>query len=220
MGILGHGVYTLPEAARLTHLKPQRVREWFHGRPREEFRKPIFQSDYQSVGGDRAISFHDLIELFVAGQLRDHGVSLQSLRKVHKQLQKELNTRHPFCRSEVLSDGKRVFTLGLDEDGRNKMIEVLTHQSVFVDILLPFLKRISYDEATQLARRWLITEMIVIDPAICLGKPIVEPVGIATAILASAYEANHKNAELVAEWYSVHARHVIAAVDFERNLAA
>lgn len=217
---IGHGVYSLAEASRLTGLRSQRAREWFLGRPSEQLRKAFFAGDYPSVLGDRAISFHDLIELFVAGQLRDHGVSLQSLRKVHRQLQKELGVRHPFCRREVLSDGKKVFTLGLDALGQHEMIEILSRQRVFAEILLPFLKRIDYDEATQLARRWMIARMVVIDPAICLGKPIVEPVGIATAILASAYDANGQNAEAVADWYGVHSSHVLAAVDFERNLAA
>lgn len=220
MGVLGHGVYNLREAALLTQLRSQRVREWFWGRPRVESRRPIFRSDYQSVGEDRAISFYDLIELFVAGQLREHGVSMQSLRKVHKQLQTDLGTRHPFCRKEILSDGKHVFTLGLNEEGRNEMIEVLSHQRVFAEILLPFLKKIAYDDATLLAQKWMIADMVVIDPAICLGKPIVESVGIATAILAAAYKANSQNAEVVAEWYGVHSSHVMAAVDFERSLAA
>src|SRR5262249_8511928 len=156
MGILGHGVYGLPEAARLTHLNAQRVREWFHGGPHGEARTPIFRSDYPAVRGDRAISFYDLIELKIAGQMRDSGVSLQSLRKVHKQLQAELNFRHPFCRKEILTDGKRVFTLGLDAENRAEMVEVLTRQKVFAEILLPFFKRIDYDDATSLARRWCI----------------------------------------------------------------
>jgi DNA-binding transcriptional MerR regulator len=139
MQILGHGVYGLPEAAKLTRLNAHRVREWFRERPRNEPRRPVFRSDYRPVGGDRAISFHDLIELKIAGQLRDQGVSLQSLRKVHSQLQSELNTRHPFCRKEVLTDGKRVFTLGLDAENQAEMVEVLTHQKVFAEILLPFL---------------------------------------------------------------------------------
>ena len=204
----------MPEAARLTGLGPQRVREWFHGRSKEHALKPVFQSDYQSVGGDRAISFHDLIELFVAGQLRDRGVSLQSLRKVYKRLQEDLGTRHPFCRREVLTNHGKVFTLGLDKQGRREMIEVLTRQRVFPDILLPFLKRIDYDEATELAKRWCIANLVVIDPSICLGKPIIEGVGITTAILAASYEANDQDAELVADWYKVHAKHVIAAVEF------
>jgi hypothetical protein len=55
MEILGHGVYSLPDAAKLTRLKPQRVRVWFAGG-----RASVFQSDYQALGGDRAISFHRL----------------------------------------------------------------------------------------------------------------------------------------------------------------
>jgi uncharacterized protein (DUF433 family) len=220
MGILGNGVYNLPEAARLTGLKSQRVREWFQGRSNQQPRKPVFHSDYQSVGGDRAISFHDLIELFVAGQLRDRGVSLQSLRKVHRKLQKDLGTRHPFCRRELLTKHGQVFTLGLDEHGRSEMVEVLTRQRVFPDILLPFLKKIDYDAATEMATRWHIANLIVIDPSIWLGKPIVDRIGIATAILAAAYEANDHNVELVADWYRVHSKHIIAAVEFERSLAA
>src|SRR4051812_18323465 len=210
MGILGHGIYNLPEAARLTGLKPQRVGEWFHGRPKAESRKPVFRSDYRPVDGDRAISFYDLIELFVAGQLRDRGVSLQSLRKVHKSLQSDLGTRHPFCRRELLTKHGQVFTLGLDEQGRSEMIEVLNRQRVFPDILLPFLNRIDYNQATAMAQRWCIANQVVIDPAICLGKPIVEDVGIATAILSASYEANERNAELVADWYRIHSKHVIA----------
>jgi hypothetical protein len=138
MDKLGHGVYSLPEAARLTRLKPQRVREWFRAQASGRARRPIFRSDYAPVDGDRAISFHDLIELFVAGRLRDHGVSLQTLRKVHKQLQVDLQTRHPFGRREVLTRGGHVFTFGLDGRGEEEMIEILSRQRVFPEILLPF----------------------------------------------------------------------------------
>ncbi len=218
--ILGHGVYSLPEAARLTRLRSSRVREWFTGRSTTQGLKPVFKSDYDSVGGDRAISFLDLIELFIAGQLREHGVSLQSLRKVREQLQKDLGTGHPFCRREVLSDGKKVFTLGLDPEGKREMIEVFSKQRVFVEILLPFLRRIDYDAATKLASKWSIADKIVVDPTICLGKPIVEEVCIRTTILASAFGANHEDLELVAEWFGVLPLHVQAAVDFERSLVA
>ncbi|MHC5539939.1 PIN-like domain-containing protein, partial [Singulisphaera rosea] len=152
----------------------------------------VFLSDYPTVDGDRAISFHDLIELFVAGQLRDRGGSLQSLRRVHEQLRKDLETKHPFCRKEILTKEGQIFTLGLDENGQAEMIEILRHQRVFPEIL----RRIDYDEASAMARRWSIANLVVIDPAICLGKPIIEGVGIATAILSAAYEANDQDAEL------------------------
>jgi uncharacterized protein (DUF433 family) len=216
--ILGHGVYNIPEASKLTRLRPQRVREWFTGRTAA--RKPIFKSDYHAVRGDQVISFLDLVELFVAGQLRDHGVSLQALRKVHRKLQSDLGTQHPFSREEILSDGKKVFVLGLDEKGTEEMVEVLSRQKVFVEILLPFLKRIDYDSATRLARKWCIADRVVLDPAICLGKPIVEKVGVATGILAAAFHANGRDAGIVADWYGVQQTDVLAAVSFEQSLVA
>jgi uncharacterized protein (DUF433 family) len=218
--MLGQGIYGFPEAARLMGLKPARVREWFRGRSAGKVRTPVFLGDYQPVERDYAISFLDLIDGFVAGQLREHGVSLQTLRRVYHRMKDDLQTPHPFCRRELLSDGKIVFLRCADDEGREELTEVLTKQRVFPQILLPFLQKIDYDQATILAKRWRVADLIVIDPTICFGKPVVEAVGIPTAILADAYHANERNAERVADWYNVHASHVLAAVRFEGSMAA
>jgi uncharacterized protein (DUF433 family) len=181
---------------------------------------PLFAGDFDPVGGDVAVSFLDLIDVFVAGQLREHGVALQTVRRVYQRMGKDLNTPHPFSRQELLSDGKAVFMRGLDAAGEEELVEVLTRQRVFPQIILPFLKQIDYDHLTILARRWRVAESVVIDPGICLGKPIVAEAGIATAVLASAYEANGRNADCVADWYSAWPEQVLAAVKFERGLAA
>ena len=218
--MIGNGIYTFGEAASLTGLSRVRVREWFLGRPSESCRQPIFQSDYDAVDGDHAISFLDLLDVFVAGQLRKHGVALQTLRCVYAQLRTDLETSHPFCRQELLSDGKHVFLRGLDERGREEIAEVLTRQKVFPTILLPFLKKIDYGKISKLAERWRIADRVVLDPALCFGKPIVEAAGLPTAILAAAYYANGKDEERVAGWYNIHSSHVLAAVSFESKLAA
>src|SRR5437868_1402762 len=95
--LLGHGIYTFSEAARLTGLRPSRIREWFR-------RRPVFQSDYDPIDGDFAISFLDLVDVFVAGQLREHGVSMQTVRKVYKRMADDLKEIHPFCRKELMTD--------------------------------------------------------------------------------------------------------------------
>jgi uncharacterized protein (DUF433 family) len=100
------------------------------------------------------------------------------------------------------------------------MIEILSRQRVFDCVILPFLKRIDYDAVTKLASKWNIAEKIVVDSARCLGKPIVEEACIRTSILASAYQANDRDSERVAEWYGLHPSHVLAAVHFERSLDA
>ena len=65
-----------------------------------------------------------------------------------------------------------------------------------------------------------MTDQVVLDPNICLGKPFVENAGIATAILAASFQANGEDAGVVADWYRVRQSHVLAAVEFERSLAA
>jgi uncharacterized protein (DUF433 family) len=218
IAMLGNGVYGYSEAALLTRLNRDRVREWF--RVRREKPDPVFTSDYAPVGGGRAISFLDLIDVFVAGQLHEHGVSLRTLRAVYARLRDDLKSSHPFCRSELLSDGKTVFMRGVDDKGLEELKEVLTRQKVFPQIILPFLRKIDYGEVSKMAERWRIAPMVVIDPRLCLGKPIVEAVSIPTAILAAAYQANGKDEKLVAGWYNIQPSHVLAAVEFETTLAA
>jgi uncharacterized protein (DUF433 family) len=60
----------------------------------------------------------------------------------------------------------------------------------------------------------------VIDPAISFGTPIIEAAGITTRVLAAAYHANDRDAALVARWYDVEEKHVLAAVVFADRLAA
>src|SRR5262249_21345886 len=153
---LGNGVYGYSEAARLTGLRSSRIREWFRDRSSRGGRESVFRSDYGPIEGSRAISFLDLIDVYVAGQLREHGVSLQTLRPVYCRLADELKTPHPFCRKELLSDGKTVFTRGMDTEGAEELLEVLTRQKVFPQIILPFLRTIDYGEISQLAVRWRI----------------------------------------------------------------
>jgi uncharacterized protein (DUF433 family) len=210
--LLGKGVYSFSDAARLTRLRTGRVREWFVEGNRA--RQPVFRSDYRKTE-EHIISFLDLVEVFVAGQLRDKGISLQTIRKVQKTLSTRWGTPHPFCREEVATSGKSVFILGLDERGRTEVEEVLTKQRAFPEIIEPFLNRLDYDSESLLAARWRISSGVVVDPEICFGQPIVESTGIPTLILANAYKANGENLEVVANWYGVTTEDVRYAVDFE-----
>ncbi|QEL13288.1 hypothetical protein [Limnoglobus roseus] len=217
---LGLGIYDLREAARFTRLNPTRVRRWFVQRPSEPNRKPVLHSDYSAIQGDPAISFLDLIDVFVFGQLRTHGVSLPTLRKVSVQLTKVLDTRHPFAHHRLATDGQEVFLRGIDADGKDELIEVLTRQRVFPEIIAPFLKKLDYDPSTDLARLWHIGRGVILDPRIAMGKPVVEGVYVKTDLLAAAWEANKRNAEAVARWYNVGPQDVLRAVEFELGQAA
>lgn len=216
----GFGLYDLREGARLTRLDPKRVRRWFVPLASEANRRPILVPDYPRVKDDTAISFLDLIDLFVFGNLRENGVPLQTLRKVYARLQRDTEQKHPFALSRLATDGTEVFLRVADAEGKDQLVEVLTRQMVFPEIIEPFLKRLDYDPATQLARRWRIADGVLLNPALSLGKPIVDGVFVKTDILAAAYHANSRNADAVARWYNVGPDDVMTAVRFEAGLAA
>jgi uncharacterized protein (DUF433 family) len=220
MEVIGRGVYNIAEASRLTKLRTQRVREWFRGRESaSRIFKPVFQSDYPIYEEEYAISFLDLIELNIGGKLRDANVPLQYLRKVYNHLRGEYG-EHPFCRRVIYVGDKKIFTRGLSDAESNSVIEAITSQSYFDNIIIPFLRRIDYDLETEQAIRWRIADMVVIDPKIGFGQPVVEGIGIATSILRDAYFANDEDASFVAHWFGIDKKHVLAAVDFENDLAA
>ncbi len=220
VAILGNGVYSYKEAARLTGLKPTRVYEWFRGRPTKPGRPAVFAGDYAPVEGNYAISFLDLIDVLVAGHLRNHGVKLQVVCKAYKRLQRDLGTTHPFCHKKLATDGTVVLIESVDGAGSKEFADVLTGQGIFKSIIEPFLKTIDYDNLKLLASRWRIRKGVVIDPGRCFGAPIVAAAGVPTGILANSYEANSRNAEQVAEFYNVDPDDVFVAVNFERSLAA
>jgi uncharacterized protein (DUF433 family) len=222
MTILGKGVYSLAEAAKLTQLRPARVRDWFRLVEGKRPGPAVFASDYPSVGDDLAISFLDLVEVYIAGRLREASppVSLQQIRKVHQKMAIESGQRHPFCTREIYHSGGKIFTRQLDDRPLGAVIEPLTDQSYINEVIMPFLERIDYDHLTNLARIWHIAEGVVVDPARCFGKPIVSAVGIATRVLAAAYEANGRDVHHVADWYEIDPSHVESAVRFEAGMAA
>lgn len=168
------------------------------------------------LAGD-LLSFLDLIDALVIGQLRDTGVSLQYLRKVYQPLVEELRTDHPFARKNVFTDKKSVFLHVADEMGEDSLKEMLTRQQSFAPVLMPYLERIEWDPATLLAARWHVYEGVIVDPQRRYGKPIVADSGVPTAILAASYDANNQDAEVVADWYGTSVDEVVRAVEFERE---
>jgi uncharacterized protein (DUF433 family) len=223
---LGLGIYTFREAARYSRLHYRRVWRWFQPTPgpaSHPERLPVpalLTSDYMPTGGVQEISFLNLVDVFVFGQLREHGVRLKTLRRVYQRMRDDLGKPHPFAHQRVATDGREVFLRHATPDGRDELTEVLTRQRVMTEVIEPFLRQLDYEPDTQLAGRWRIADRVVLDPRISLGKPVVAAVGIKTDVLASAYHANDRDAERVAWWYNVVPDDVLAAVAFEKGLAA
>ncbi len=213
---LGQGVYTVSEGAKLLRVSPSKLRSWFVG---GRDRDPFFEPDYQHEKNPPLLSFHDLIDAFFAVQLRQHGLSLQQLRKVYLGLQNYFGEKHAFCREDLRTDGETIFLHVVDDEGRQELIEVLSRQKCFPEVLLPFLKQLDFD-VKKMASRWNIARGVVVDPAISYGQPVVTGSFVSAEILARQWRANKRSVEKVAAFWDMPAEHVEAAIQFVEGLAA
>ena len=213
--MLGCGVYTLREVSRLTRIPPATVRSWLKWRSDGAGLGPVFRGDYESVGGDYAVSFLNLIEVYVAGFFRHHGVNPNTIRRTHEVLQGELGTPHPFARKDLVTSHGRIIRKTADIVGNPVLSDAISKQEWFPKMEI-YLKPIEYRDA--LAARWRIADGVMIDPAIGFGKPIVASTGITTFVLANQYRANRDDGALVAKLFDVSEADVLNAVDFESKL--
>lgn len=215
--MLGRGIYTMAEAGRYAGVSSRTARAWFEGWPQSRS-GPVLHSDYAQMTERPIVSFLDFTDLLVVAQLRKVGASMPSIRRAYDALEPIVGSKHPFSHSDLYADQTgTLFRRAATAAGDDILIEVLKQQHTFPSILLPFLQRICYDEATHLARSYIIEDGILLDSHRRYGKPITRESGMPTTILARFYEANGRNVELVADWYGVETAEVLRAVQFEQE---
>ncbi|MBX3474977.1 MAG: DUF433 domain-containing protein [Planctomycetes bacterium] len=218
--MIGHGVYGIAEAAKLTGLHPGRLGRWFKGRSDHPEMEPFLIADYEPRGGKLAISFRDMVDAFIASQLYTHGVRVPTLRKVYRNLQQRFGGKHGFSHEELRTDGSTVFLHSLSDTDREGLVDLLNNQRVMPKVLMPFLRKLDFDPISKLAVRWRIADGVVVDPSMNFGKPVATGAGVSTHVLYRAYLANGHNLQTVSGWYDVDISAVRAAVAFEQGLAA
>jgi uncharacterized protein (DUF433 family) len=220
---LGVGIYSVPDAARLTRLSQAQVRHWINGYSyRSEGRTrriaPVINRQHGKMDDQTALGFLDLIEMRVIAALLEKDFSLQFIRNVHAMAQEVLKSEHPFAVAplRVEANAKEIFSKIDDES----LVELREKQFAFDQIVSPCLEDLDFED--ELARRWWplkVDRTVVIDPARRSGQPIVTKEGIATKILFDAYLAESSVA-IVADWYEVSSESVQGAITFEQKFAA
>lgn len=233
MRLLGIGIYSRAEVARLLGLGPGRVTSWVRGYryawgPKERRRRgeqpAVIKTDIPTIEGSVSISFLELVELFVVKQFRDKGIPLQTVRVAWNHAARAFNTLHPFADRRVFADGGRIFMALREDDLWPDVLEVSSRHMPFQIIAGPIFKHsfegIEFDDHTALARRWWPRGRdlpIVLDPTIAFGAPVVQGTRVPTAILARY--AQRRSINTVAAAFELPSEQVKAAVEFEYRLA-
>ena len=225
--LIGVGIYSVPEAARLSGVSAARIRRWMLGYSystgeRRRFSLPLWHHQLPPVEGSQALSFRDLIEVRFIDAFRDLGLGWKALRIAAEHAADLVRSSHPFSTKKFKTDGKTIFAEIAEESGERSLLDLVQRQYSFREFVDPFLyKGLEFGEGESILRWFpmLPSRRIVIDPAVGFGQPIVDPEGVPTQVFARSVAAEG-SVERVANWFEVDPRAVRDAVEFQQRLAA
>ena len=226
--LLGVGLYTVPEAARLIHEQARDLRRWvfgYHYKGRDAAQKtspPLWQSQLAGTGLE-GVGFRDLLELRFVAAFRRHKVSLRTIRIAAARARELLNHPHPFSLQRFRTDGRAIFHEAILESGEEELLDLVKQQRAFTQVIKPSLYAGIEFDGNETAIRWHAvpdSKAIVIDPAIVFGKPVLSEFGVRTSTLYDSWLAEGRDKGRTARNFEVSASAVDAAVRFESRLAA
>ena len=215
--LLGVGIYTVPEAARLTGMNGRKIHRWLGGYTGRDRRyHPVWQSQIES---DDALylGFADLIELRAAQTFLDEGVAASTIRKAIAAARAIVDVERPLSDARLRTDGCAIFLEIACEEEDNKLIELTRGQHVFASIVEQSLKNVEFvDDRPILWWPGSRRSGVVLDPARSFGQPIETETSIPTYILANAARTEGGVAE-AARALGVSRRAVERSVSFEER---
>jgi uncharacterized protein (DUF433 family) len=199
--------YGLTEASRYLSIPSATLRSWVAGRkyPTEsgpKFFKPIIQLPEDVRAG---LSFVNLVEAHVLDAIRrHHQVPLGKIRQAIHYLQKHFSSAHPLAEQRFQTDGIDLFV-----EKFGQLINVTqSGQMALRDLLKAYLHRVERDASGTAVRLYPFTrkrdlsepKVVVIDPHISYGRPVLVGTGIPTAIVAERYKAGESIDELAEDY--------------------
>jgi len=211
--LLGIGLYSVPEASRLTGVPASSIRRWLwgevsrtNGRPHRT--PPLWSPQPPPVDGARTLSFSDLVELRFVLALRHHGLGMSAIRQLHDRAAAAIGESRPFSTLRFRDEGGRIAS----ESGCGE---------VRTGILAPLYEDLDFSKDGTAVRWWPLgrEHEVVVDPQRNFGHPVVREKGVSTEVLADAYETEGSIPE-VARWYDVREDAVRDAVEFHHRMAA
>ena len=195
--------YTISEAAHYLTVPAATIRYWSVGR--DDY-KPLIEVPTRVP---TLLSFLNLTELHVLAAIRrEHEVKMLSVRRAIQYLaehaQGAMDQRHPLISRELETDGLDLFIeqygqlINISQAGQTAMREIITAA----------LRRIDRDPAGVPIKLYPFTRsamddtpmMIVIDPMLSAGRPVIAGTGLATQLIAERYKAGESISDLAHDY--------------------
>ncbi|MBX6364813.1 MAG: DUF433 domain-containing protein [Gemmatimonadetes bacterium] len=226
--LVGRGIFTVEEAARLLRESPAGVRRWAFGYERCRAGRavhypPLIVTELPEIEGGRALTFLELVELMCIRGFRRAGVRWHLVRRAAATAARVFGTSHPFALRRFFVDPAGIYGLLEEEDGSESLLELSGGAQYALDALIrPYLGQLDFDPSDIAERWWPLGHegRIAVDPRIAFGHPTIAGTGIPAETLAAAVDAERGDRERVAWLYRIPVRDVDAALRFREWLAA
>jgi len=199
--------YGIVEAAHYLGIPKATLRSWVLGRHyptgtgKRFFRHIIALADKDQ----RLLSFENLVEAHVLDAIRRaHGVAFWRVRKAVEYLKTKLGSRHPLAEQRFVTDGVDLFV-----EVFGQLVNISREgQLAIKDLIETYLRRVERNQIGAPIRLYPFTRerkpdeprIIVIDPSISFGRPVLVGTGIATTIIAQRYKAGESIEELAKDY--------------------
>jgi len=225
--IATYGIY---ESAHILKIPPDTLRSWIRGRdyPTERYGKQKFHPLIELPDEDLPLlSFVNLVEAHVLDAIRykyrKPRIPLQKVRDAIQYLRGNYGSRHPLAEYWFQQAGVDLIVdiAGqLENASRKGQLEVR-------EWITAHLKRIERDpQGAAIAlypylhrhpQQLEEPKLVLVDPRISFGKPILVGVGVPTSVVADRHEAGESMAEL-AEDYGCEEAEIQNAIEYEQSL--
>ena len=218
--------YGMHEAAHLLKIPAITLKSWLSGRNYPTQRgikrfQPIIEKPDKTLP---LLSFVNLVEAHVLDAIRyKHKIPLKNVRTAVAHLRERYNSEHPLAEYSFQQDGVDLFIeiadqiLNVSKQGQIAMREVVS----------AYLKRITRDPQGAAIALYPYLErhprhveeikLVLIDPHISFGKPVLVGVGVPTSVVADRFNAGETAAEL-ADDYGCEEAEIQKAIQYERAL--
>lgn len=208
-------IYGLTEAAQYLRVPLNTLRYWVqdHGTVR-----PLIRL---SEAG--RLSFANLLECYMLSSMRAiYDVRIPRVRKALTTLSKYVNHQHPLIEQVFQTNRRDLFIEHLGEIinlSKGGQVEIRGMMDLYLERverdpkgaqrLYPFVMQPKPNEP----------KLILINPAIGFGKPVISGTGISTAVVASRFNARESIVDLAAE-YGVTPKQIEESIRWEQRTAA
>lgn len=199
--------YGIAEASHYLLVPQATVRSWAVGRPypTKRGRKYFHPIIKLPNAANHSLSFINVVEIHVLDAIRrEHSVPLDKIRVAMDYLREQFGSEHPLAEENFTTDGLDLFV-----QKYGQLINVSRGGQLGIKALLEaHLRRIERDAKGVALRLYPFTRkrsgeeprVVVIDPYVSFGRPVLVGTGIATSVVAERYKAGESVEELCSDY--------------------